>query len=93
MAPVVSIKNSRAQILRDYFENDEGNVEWVASFGPEILTKAPNDNFITSFFVNSQIGETTFETVLNSVSDANPKTISPIGHQNQLSFYPAGTSI
>ena len=51
LAPVVSIKNSKAQILRDYFEDNVENVDWIKSLGPEVLTKAPNDNIFANFIL------------------------------------------
>lgn len=59
LAPVVSIKNSGAQVLRDLFEDNEANVEWCKGFGPEVLTKAPNDNILANFIFKSMIGEKT----------------------------------
>lgn len=72
LAPVVSIKNSRAQLLRDMFEDNKANVEWAASFGPEVMTKAPNDNFFANIIVNSMFGESTTDMMLSKLSDQDP---------------------
>ena len=69
LAPVVSIKHTKAQLLRDLFEESEANVDWVRSFGPELLTKAPNDGIMASFMMKSIIGEKTSSIMLQKVSD------------------------
>lgn len=73
---MVSIKNSQAQILRDLFETNDANVEWCKGFGPEVLTKAPNDNILANFIFKSMIGEKTSGMMLQQLSDARPDTIS-----------------
>ena len=76
LAPVVSIKNSKSQLLRDLFEENDTNVDWVVACGPELLTKAPNDNIFANFIFKSIIGEKTASMMLQQVSDEQPETIS-----------------
>lgn len=51
-------------------------MDWVKSFGPEVLTKAPNDGILANFMMKSIIGEKTSSIMLQKLSDLQPETIS-----------------
>lgn len=93
MAPCVRVQNMRCMVIKNYFENNDANVEFLKKkFGQECLTTASNFNFFANMIIGSKFGGSTSNQVIEMISDESAKNISPRGYLNNTKFYPAGST-